>query len=333
VSRSLAAIALSFGCAAVLLVVAGADSAMAARALMEGAFGSADRIAFALNKATPYILCAVGVSLCFRASVITIGAEGQIALGGLCAAWFALKVPSASPLITVSLSCACGILGGLCWAGLAALIHVSRGVSEVLVTLLMNFIAWLIVSQALNGGLGEQGAGFPQSPLLAQEAWLPSIWPGTELHIGILLALAAAVMGHLLLWHGSWGFALRVAGESRRAAQYAGFSTALDRVKVMMLAGGLAGLAGAIEVLGVHYRLIDGFSKGFGYNAIAVALLAALNPLAVIPAGLFFAFLEAGTLGMQRKIGVSSSLVIVMQGMIVLFVLAGAARAAGRSRR
>jgi simple sugar transport system permease protein len=205
-----------------------------------------------------------------------------------------------------------------------------RGVSEVLVTLLMNFNAWLLVAQALHGDLGEPGAGFPQSPLLTEDRWLPVLWPGTELHVGILIAVGAAVAGSLLLWRSRWGFALRVAGESSKAAQYAGFPVARNRVVVMTVAGGLAGLAGAIEVLGVHYRLIDGFSRGFGFNATAVALLAGLHPLAVIPAGLFFAFLEAGTSGMQRHIGVPSSLVTVIQGMVMLYVLAVAAR---RSRQ
>jgi simple sugar transport system permease protein len=320
------AIALALIAAVALLLSAGADPAAAAHAMAAGAFGSPDRIAFALNKATPYILCAVGISLCFRASVISIGAEGQIALGGLCTTWFAMRDAAMPPGIAVVASCVFGILGGAPWAGLAAVIHVLRGVSEVLVTLLLNFIAWLLVAEALHGSLGEPGAGFPQSPLLMEDRWLPILWPGTELHVGILIALGAAVGASLLLSRSSWGFALRVAGESREAARYAGINVARDRIVVMMAAGGLAGLAGAIEVLGVHYRLIDGFSRGFGFNATAVALLAGLHPLAVIPAGLFFAFLEGGTSGMQRNIGVPSSLVTVMQGMVMLYALAAAAR-------
>jgi ABC-type uncharacterized transport system permease subunit len=307
---------------ALLILSAGADPLAAYRTILLGAFGSLDRVTYGLNKATPYILCGVGVSVCFRAKVINIGGEGQIAIGGMCAAWVALKWPVANPGIAIASAALGGIAGGAGWACVAAAIHLGRGVNEVLVTLLMNFIAVLLVAEALHGSLGEVGAGFPQSPMLAPDYWLPKLIQGNDLHAGILVAVTVAVMANILLWRTTWGFAVRVFGESRAAARYAGFSPARMTIGVMALAGGLAGLAGAIEVMGIHYRLIEGFSKGFGFNAIAVALLAALKPWAVIPAGLFFGFLETGTQAMQRQIGVPSSLVIVIQGMTMLLVLA-----------
>jgi general nucleoside transport system permease protein len=317
------AVALALLCAGLLVMLAGADPLAAGRAVYLGAFGSVDRIVFGLNRATPYILCGTGVALCFRARIINIGGEGQIALGGLCAAWAAFAFPSAGPLAALG----GGVLGGMAWAILAAVIHVGRGVNEVVVTLLMNFIAALIVEEALHGPLGETGAGFLQSPLLPDAYALPKLLAKTDLHAGILIAIAVALAGQILLRRTSWGFALRVFGESRRAAAYAGFSAAGLTIGIMALAGALAGLAGAIEVLGIHRRLIDGFSHGFGFNAIAVALLATLEPWAVIPAGLFFGFLEAGTAAMQRQVGVPSSLVIVTQGLTMLYVLAAMARA------
>jgi general nucleoside transport system permease protein len=320
--RAVFAVAAALVFTAMLIVSVGADPFAAYRTILLGAFGSFDRVAYGLNKATPYILCGVGVSLCFRAKIINIGGEGQIAIGGLCAAWVALTWPVANPVIAITSAALGGIAGGMGWAGLAATIHLSRGVNEVLVTLLMNFIAALVVAEALHGSLGEVSAGFPQSPMLTPGYWLPKVIPGSDLHFGILLALAVAVLANMLLWRTSWGFSVRVFGESRKAARYAGFSSTRITLGVMALAGGLAGLAGAIEVMGIHYRLIEGFSKGFGFNAIAVALLAALKPWAVIPAGLFFGFLETGTQAMQRQIGVPSSLVTVIQGMTMLLVLA-----------
>ncbi|MEI9984701.1 MAG: ABC transporter permease [Aliidongia sp.] len=322
-TRAGIAVALALLCAGLLVMLAGADPIEAGRAIYFGAFGSVDRIVFGLNRATPYILCGTGVALCFRARIINIGGEGQIALGGLCAAWAAFVFPAAGPLAALG----GGLLGGMAWAILAALIHVGRSVNEVVVTLLMNFIAVLIVEEALHGPLGETGAGFLQSPLLPDAYALPKLLAKTDLHAGILIAIAVALAGQILLRRTSWGFALRVFGESRRAAAYAGFSAAGLTIGIMALAGAVAGLAGAIEVLGIHRRVIDGFSHGFGFNAIAVALLATLEPWAVIPAGLFFGFLEAGTTAMQRQIGVPSSLVVVTQGLTMLFVLAAMARA------
>src|SRR5262249_54087640 len=153
---------------------------------------------------------------------------------------------------------------------------------------------------------GEPGAGFPQSPLLPRAAWLTRL-PGSDLHAGILAAVVVVVAGHALLRRTPFGFRLRVLGASAPAAPYAGVSPSRTLLAVMTLAGALAGLAGGIEVLGVHYRLIEGFSAGFGFNAVAIALLGGLSPGAVLPAGLFFGFLETGALAMQRAVGVPSS--------------------------
>lgn len=323
--RVLIAVGLSFAVTALLIVLSGKNPVAAYQALLVGAFGSADRIAFALNKATPYILCGVGVVLCFRAKIINIGGEGQIAIGGLAATWAAFASPEAGPVLSIGLAFAAAALAGAAWSLLAAVANVARGVHEVLSTLLLNFVALLLVGEALHGALGEPGAGFPQSPLIKPGLWLPKLLPGTQLHLGILIAVAAAIGGHFLLRRTTWGFAVRIMGASRPAAAYAGLSVTRLTLSLMGLAGALAGVAGAVEVLGIHYRLIEGFSNGFGFNALVVALLGGLNPLAVIPAGLFFGFLEAGALAMQREVGVPSSLVSVIQGLTMLFVLAALA--------
>lgn len=315
------AVVLALSITALLILIAGRNPVTAYWALARGALGSPDRIAFALNKSTPYLLAGVGVALCFRARVINIGGEGQIAVGGLAASWVALNVAGMPAALLIPVALAAGALGGALWAALAALISLKRGVHEVLSTLLLNFVGVLVVSEALHGALGEPGAGFPQSPLFVEAAWLPKPIPGTDLHIGILVGVVAVVACHVLLWRTPFGFRLRLLGSSRRAARYAGVSLQRTVLHVMLVAGALAGIAGGIEVLGVHYRLIEGFSQGFGFNAVAIALLAAINPLAVLPAGLFFGFVEAGALAMQREVGVPSSLVFVIQGLTMVFVL------------
>jgi len=319
---TLGAIVLALVITAGLILLAGKNPVTAYGALLRGAFGSLDRLAFALNKSTPYIITGVGVALCFRAKVINIGGEGQIALGGIAASFVVLMAPASLPApLLLSLAMLAGAAAGALWALLAAFVFIKRNVHEVLCTLLLNFVGVLLVSEVLHAPLGEEGAGFPQSPLFPRAGWLPGLIAGTDLHIGILFAVAAAVLGHVLLWRTTFGFRLRILGASRPAAAYVGLSAARSTALVMAIAGALAGLAGGIEVSGVHNRLIEGFSHGFGFNAVAVALIAGLNPLAVLPAGLFLGFLEAGTLAMQREVGVPSSLVYVIEGLMMVFVL------------
>lgn len=328
--RAAASIGLAFAITAGLILLAGKDPFVAYRHLVAGAFGSWDRIVVGLNKSTPYLLCAIGIALCFRGRVMNIGAEGQLALGGAAASAVALAAGGLSPWLALPLALLAGAIGGAGWAGIGASIRVARGVNEVLVTLLMNFIALLIVAELLHGRLGEEGAGFPQSPLFEGNAWLPKLVPGTDLHLGIAIAVLAALAGNYLLWRTTLGFRWRVAGASDPAARYAGISPGRTVFGLMASAGALAGLAGAIECLGVHYRLIEGFSAGFGFNAVAVALMGGLNPIFVVPSALFFGFLETGALAMQRQVGVPSSLVLVIQGLTMVFVLSGLGRAGGQ---
>jgi ABC-type uncharacterized transport system permease subunit len=315
------AVTLAFAVTAVPIMISGRNPLLAYWALIRGAIGSVDAVAFAFNKSTPYVLSGVGVAMCFRARVINIGSEGQIAIGGVVASWIALNLSQLPSFFLILVSLLGGGVAGALWAGFAAVMRLKRGVHEVLGTLMLNFVGSLVVSEVLHGPMGEPGAGFPQSPLFPQSAWLPNLFAGMDMHVGIAIAIGAVLVCHVLLWHTPFGFRLRLLGSTDTAAAYAGVSLLRGVMQVMLLAGGLAGIAGAVEVLGVHYRLIDGFSQGFGFNAVAIALLAALNPLAVLPAGLFFGFLEAGALAMQREIGVPSSLVFVIQGLTMVFVL------------
>lgn len=330
--RPVLALGLAFGISAVLILIAGADPLTAFAAALTGAFGSVNQVATALTKATPYLLCSTGVALCFRANVINIGGEGQIALGGLAATAAALAWPIPNPALATAAALAAGAAGGLAWAALAAALHLARRVHEVLITLLMNFIALLMVGEALRDGLGEAGAGFPQSPLLPRAVWLPRLLPPTSLNAGVLIAVAVAVLASLLLWRTTFGFAIRATGASRRAAAYAGFSVPGVVFGVMCLGGATAGLAGAVQVMGVQYRLIEGYSTGFGFVSVAIALFGGLDPVLLIPASVFFGFLETGMASMQRQVGVPASLVAVIEGLVMLTVLAGMAAGARKAR-
>jgi general nucleoside transport system permease protein len=325
--RILLAILLSMLCGAALIALSGHDPRAAFTAMVVGAIGSPHQIGFVLNRTTPYLLAGTGVALCFRAGIINIGAEGQIAVGGIGATAVALAWPHELSVLPVVAALVGGAIAGAIWSGIATAIHLGRRVHEVLATLLLNFVALLLVQQVLAGPLGQFGAGFLQSPLLPRAAWLGRI-PGLDAHAGFLIALAAAAALSFVLWRTRFGFALRVAGSSRPAATYAGFSVPFLTWSVMLLAGALAGVAGAIEVIGVDHRLIEGFSLGFGFKAVTVALLGAMEPMAVVPASLFVGMLEAGSLSMQFRVGVPSALVTVIEGLTMLFVLAATVRRA-----
>jgi ABC-type uncharacterized transport system permease subunit len=323
--RILAAVMLSMLCAAALIALSGHNPLTAFAAMAVGAVGSPHQIGAALNRTTPYLLAGSGVAMCFRAGIINIGAEGQIAVGGIGATAVALLWPSALPELAIAASLLAAAATGAIWAGIATAIHLGRRVHEVLATLLLNFIALLLVKQMLVRPLGQFGAGFLQSPQLPAATRLWRI-PEVDAHFGIVITVIIAAGLSFVLWRTRFGFALRVAGNSRPAAAYAGFSLPRLTWSVMLLAGAVAGLAGGIEVLGVHRRLIEGFSLGFGFKAVTVALLGALEPMAVIPASLFVGLLEAGSLSMQRQIGVPSALVVVIEGLTMLFVLAATVR-------
>jgi simple sugar transport system permease protein len=325
--RILVAVLLSMACGAALIAAAGHNPLAAFAALAAGAVGSPHQIGVALNRTTPYLLAGSGVALCFRAGIINIGAEGQIAVGGIGATAVALALPLASPLPAIVATLLGGAIAGAAWAAIATAIHLGRRVHEVLATLLLNFVALLLVQQMLAGPLGQFGAGFLQSPLLPRATWLARI-PGLDAHGGFFVAAVLAAALSFVLWRTRFGFALRVTGSSRPAAAYAGFSLPRITWAVMLIAGALAGLAGGIEVLGIHHRLIEGFSAGFGFKAVTVALLGAIEPLAVVPASLFVGMLETGSLSMQRQIGVPSALVVVIEGLTMLFVLAATVRRA-----
>ena len=312
----LAAIASALALSAVLLALLGADPLRALLALADGALG--DRIALAntLVRAGPLVLIGLAVAVAFRCGLWNIGGEGQLYVGALAATAVAtgLDLP-----FVLFFALAAGVAAGAGWAGVAAVLRVSRGVSEVLSTLMLNFIAILAVAWAVHGPLQEVAAGYPQSDALPDAARLWT-WPGmVRVHAGLLFALVLPALLWLLMFRSAAGLRLRAMGLSPEAARYAGVSPARETVRVLMLSGGLAGLAGALEICGVTGRLFQNLSPGYGFTAIAVALLARLHPIAVLPSALFFAALASGSGAMQRVADVPSVTVQVIEALVILF--------------
>ena len=319
---ALAALAAGFGVLALGLALAGYDAALALGALWRGAFGSWYAITSAtLVRAVPLIVLGLGLALAFRAGALNIGAEGQFYAGAIAATWIGAHVagwPGGLAIGTVWLGAA---IAGALWIVVPVVLRLRFGVLEVITTLLLNFVAEATVSYAVTGPLQEQSRIYPQSDPIAVVARLPTL-PGSRLHLGLVLAVILAVALWLLFTRTGWGFRLRAAGLSPRAAETSGRIPVKRVLGVALLwSGALAGLGGGLEITGVTYALFQNLSPGYGFTAIAVALLARLHPLGVVAAGVLFGALEAGAQGMQREAGVPAVAVYVIEAVIILVVL------------
>ena len=300
--------------------------------LWEGAFGSPKAIAGTLVRATPYIFTGLAVALAFKCGLFNIGAEGQLALGAVCAAWvgYSLQLPG---LLHVPLTILAGIAGGFLWGMVPGVLKARTGAHEVITTIMMNYLALQIVQILLSGPMKDPRSVASQTPALAPSSWLPMLIPSIGLHSGVLLAVLVAIALWWFLGRTTWGFALRTVGVNPAAARYAGMPVARNVVLAMALSGGLAGLAGAVEVAGVALDVTTvtpegkryfglGFSSGYGFDAIAVALLGRGNPFGVIGAALLFGALRAGATRMQFNTQVPGEIISVIQALILLFVAA-----------
>ena len=328
----LASLAAIVGATALLLLIAGYDVPRALGALWTGSVGSWYALTSAtLVRAIPLMLTGCAIAVAFRAGVWNIGAEGQLLAGGAGATAVALLVPGAGA-IALPLALATGAAAGAGWAGIAAVLRARFGVLEVISTIMLNFIALYAVSFLVRGPLQEPTHAYPQSSSIADALHLARIPGAGRLHMGIVIALVLVLAAGWAMRHTAAGFRLMAVGESPTAAASAGM---IDVRRVTALAfitsGAFAGLAGAIEVLGVTFALYEDLSPGYGYTAIAVALLAGLDPWRVIVTSLLFAGLEAGAGAMQRDAGVPSTLVSVIEALLILAVVAAQAVRARRA--
>ena len=319
-----ATLLLAAGALVLLLAATGHDPATALSALWAGAAGSRYALLSAtLVRATPLILAGLAVALAFRAGILNIGAEGQLLAGGAAAAAVGLLGAPALGTFTAPAALLAGIAAGAAWAGIAAVLRRRFGVLEVISTIMLNFVALYAAGWLVRGPLQEPQRIYPQSPALPELARLPVLVPGSRLHLGFALAVVAGVALWALLRFTAAGFRLRATGLNPAAAASAGLiAVPAVTTGAFLGSGALAGLAGAVEVTGVTYALYENLSPGYGYTAIAVALLARLHPLGVIAAGIGFGALEAGAGAMQRDAGVPAVVVTVVEALLILLVLA-----------
>jgi ABC-type uncharacterized transport system permease subunit len=312
-----------------LILLAGSDPVSAYGAMLGGAVGSVGSLATTGVRMTPILLTGLAVAVSFRAGVFNVGAEGQLYLGAALATAVALLPLGLPSPLHVLLALAAGAMGGAVWVAVPAYLRAYRGVSEVVTTLMLNFAGLYFISYLIDpitGPMGEPGASYAQSFPIQDSARLPILVRGTSLHAGLLLGLALAVVLAVVIRSTTFGFRLRMLGGNPTAARFAGLPTARQIVVAMLLSGAIAGLAGASEVLGLRLRLFDRFSPGYGYDGIAVALLAGSNPLGVIASAAFFGALRAGANAMQQATGLETSVVLIIQALTILFVVFGPLR-------
>jgi len=296
-------------------------------ALFSGSVGSLYAISETLTAAAPLTLAGLGLALGFRAGLFNIGAEGQILLGGMAAVVVGYSFAGMPSFIHLPLALIAGAFAGAAWASIAGWLRAATGAHEVITTIMLNLTAFRLVDYLLrNPPIQRPGRSDPISRSVLESADLPRLlsWldPNLRLHAGIFLVILAVIFVYWLLFRTTVGFEFRAAGLNPDAARYAGMRSGLIIVVVMALAGALAGLAGANQVLGVLGRASPNFSGGIGFDAIALALLGRSHPVGVLLAGLLFGALEAGGRQMQAQAGVSLDLIGIVQALIIIFIAA-----------
>ncbi len=322
-----------------LILIAGLDPIKAYTGLLQGALGTDAGITRSLIKMAPLILSGLAVAFAFKGGLFNIGAQGQLVIGAILSAWVGFAVQGLAPVVHIILALLAGFIGGALWGMIPGLLKAYTGAHEVISTIMLNYVAALLLEWAVSPARASAPAGplaacstvgscaIGQSPEILPSAVLPGLYTTSGstpdiLHIGVLLAILAAFIISIVIYRTTFGFELRMVGLNPGAARYSGINVARMTVVTMMIAGGLAGLAGAIQTQGVNYRFQVNQSLSIGFDSIAVSLLASNNPIAIIPSALLFGAMSAGGTQMQSVSRVPTDLIQVIQALILTFVAA-----------
>ena len=314
-------------------------------AMLEGAFGNPVRVITAffdwqstgdaktlLNElrpiseslviATPYILAGLGVAMSFQGGMVNIGAEGQLFVAGLASVFIGYTFKNLPWFIHLPFAMLAGLAAGALWGFIPGFLKAKTGAHEVINTIMMNYIAFRLTDYLLSGPMAKT-SNLPITPDVLPTAYLPRFLPSpVRLHWGFLFALGMAWLIHFLLYKTTFGMEIRMIGKNPKAARYAGISVTLLTTMIMTMSGGIAGLAGVNQALGVDHRMVRAFSSGYGFDAIALALLGNNNPFGIVLASLLFGFLRGGAARMQSTAGTPVELIRIIQGVVVIFVAA-----------
>ena len=309
--------------AAVLFASMGYDPVRALYELFVAPLLSVQGLSELALKASPLVMIAVGLAAGFRANVWNIGAEGQLTMGAIAGGGVALAFYGQEGVWILPLMCLAGILGGLAWSAIPAFLKTRFEVSEILVSLMLTYVAELLLSLLVLGPWKDpEGMNFPQSRMFSDSALLPTLVEGTRMHAGTLVSLAVALIAWVVMTRSILGFEIRTVGAAPAAARYAGFSRSKVVWLTMLAGGGLAGLAGVFEVAGPIGQIIPKISPGYGFTAIIVAFLGRLHPLGILVAGVVMALSYIGADNAQVDMGLPNAATGLVQAMLLFFLLA-----------
>jgi simple sugar transport system permease protein len=323
-ARPLLAIFLALLVSAVFILARGSNPIEAYKAMLLGAFGSKAALANTGVRATPLLLGGLAVAIGWQAGLLNVGIEGQIYLGGIFSAAVAITPIPGPAWLHLLFAVIAGFIGGALWGLIPAFLKAYRGVSEIVVTLMLNYVAIQLTSLVVHepSPLAKKDAFYPQSPTILPSAQLPILIKGTSLHAGLIIGIVLGVLIYFILKYTNFGFRIRMLGGNINAARYAGVRVRRLIFVVILISAGFGGLGGVGEVLGLKLALYDYFVVGLGYDSIAVALMANGNPLGVIATAIFFGALRAGAGKMQVVAGIETPIAAVIQALAVLFVIA-----------
>ena len=319
----LIAVALTVAASMVMFALLGKDPAAAIYNYFIDPLTTRNGAAELFVKATPLVLVGVGLSFCFRANVWNIGAEGQLTIGALAGGGLGLAFYEVDTVFLLPAMLLAGVLGGMAWAAIPALLKTRFNTNEILTSLMLTYVALLVLSYLVHGPWKDpDGFNFPESRLFHDAATLPRLIPGTRLHVGWLLTVALTGVAWLVLARHILGFQIRVIGLAPAAASFAGFREKRIVWTTLLISGGAAGLAGAMEVAGPIGQIVPVISPGYGFTAIIVAFLGRLHPFGVLLGGLLLALTYLGGESAQITMNLPNAVTGVFQGMLLFFLLA-----------
>jgi ABC-type uncharacterized transport system permease subunit len=311
---------------AILFIIAGANPLTAYYVMFTAPLQDIFGITEMFVRAAPLLLVALGISISFRSGILNIGGEGQILVGAIFGLVVALYAPQMHWAVMIPLIFIASFVGGGIWGGIAGWMKAYLNVNEILSTVMLNYVAIQLYNFLIRGPMMDKqeiayGTGASQTARIAREYWLTRLIPGARMHSGIIIAVILAVIVFFFLWKTIYGYRMRAVGAEVKASRYAGINTRWYLLLAMVFAGGFAGMAGAVEILGVHHRGLESISAGYGFSGIVVALFGGLHPLGAIPASIIFGLLIVGADMMQRAVQVPAYIILAIQGLIILAIV------------
>jgi general nucleoside transport system permease protein len=317
------AVLIAFAIGALVIQLIGISPIRAYEALLQGAFGNMNAFAETMVKMTPLMLTGLSYAIAARAGLINIGAEGQLYIGGIMATWAGTSLAWLPMIIHIPLAILAAFLGGAVWGALVGYLKVRFGANEIITTVMLNYVAIYLVSYLVTGPMKAPPGDMPESRPILETARLFRILPGTRLHLGFIIAVAAVVFYYFFMFKMRQCYEIRVVGNNMEAARAAGMHPARTMVIAMVLAGGMGGLAGGVEILGVQGRLLQAFSPNYGFDGIAVALVGLNHPVGIPIGAMLFGLLRSGGNRMQLIARVPVAVIYIIQGLVLTFVIIG----------